>query len=254
MSTESRLRLRRRLLLFSAPVVVVLLLAVLKLSSVVIAGDSAGSHFAERDADALRGDVAVLSFLNVVQPEKAHFAAGDLAVLDDRLEDADGQFSAALARTEPAALLPRSDQPRIRQGDNRRPGGGSLRRRFGARLVPQRAGHRRRCSRRVLHGQYRRRRAAQGPARWRGCPTEREDRCGARSVPSSTAPTAPTGWCRTPAAAGLDDHHHAAGRPVATQPGGGRSVRPVAADPAGCGGGAERSLARARTAWSSRRR
>jgi hypothetical protein len=97
---------RTRLLLFSAPVAVVLLLAVLKLTSVVIAGESAGSHFADRDADALRGDVAVLSFLNVVQPEKAAFAAGDLAVLDDRLEDADRQFSAALALTEPSESCP----------------------------------------------------------------------------------------------------------------------------------------------------
>jgi hypothetical protein len=84
----------------------VLLLAVLKLASVVIAGDSARSHFAERDADALRGDVAVLNFLNVVQPDKAFFAAGDLAVLNDRLEDADRQFAAALALTDPSRSCP----------------------------------------------------------------------------------------------------------------------------------------------------
>ena len=53
------------------------------------------------------GDVAALNVVNVVEPEKAYFAAGTLAVLGDRLDDADMQFSAALARTDPA----RSVQP-----------------------------------------------------------------------------------------------------------------------------------------------
>jgi hypothetical protein len=101
-----RTRLRRRLLLFSAPVAVVLLLVVVKLWSVVIAGGSAATDFAERDADALRGDVAALNVLNVVEPEKAFFAAGDLAVLDGRLDDADRRFTAALERTEPARSCP----------------------------------------------------------------------------------------------------------------------------------------------------
>ncbi|MET0476070.1 MAG: hypothetical protein ABW001_15670 [Mycobacterium sp.] len=106
MTPPPRIRLRRRLLLFSAPVAVVLLIAAIKLWSVVIAGGSAASDFAARDADALRGDVAVLNVLNVIQPENALFASGDLAVLDGRLEDADRQFSAALARTEPARSCP----------------------------------------------------------------------------------------------------------------------------------------------------
>jgi hypothetical protein len=97
---------RTRLLLFSAPVAVVLLIVLVKLWSVVIAGGSAGTDFAERDADALRGDVAALNVLNVVEPEKALFAAGDLAVLDGRLDDADRQFSAALERTEPVRSCP----------------------------------------------------------------------------------------------------------------------------------------------------
>jgi hypothetical protein len=97
---------RTRLLLFSAPVAVVLLVLLVKLWSVVIAGGSATRDFAERDADALRGDVAALNVLNVVEPEKALFAAGDLAVLDGRLDDADRQFSAALERTEPARSCP----------------------------------------------------------------------------------------------------------------------------------------------------
>ncbi|MGH3639201.1 MAG: hypothetical protein ACRDUX_09250 [Mycobacterium sp.] len=97
---------RTRLLLFSAPVAVVLLIVLVKLWSVVIAGGSATRDFAERNADALRGDVAALNVLNVVEPEKAFFAAGSLAVLDGRLDDADRQFSAALERTEPARSCP----------------------------------------------------------------------------------------------------------------------------------------------------
>lgn len=95
----SRLRLRRRLLLFSAPVVVAALLAAAKLISVVVGGNSAVTNFADRDADALRSDVAVLGLLNITEPEKAPFAAGTLAVLDERLADADARFSEALART-----------------------------------------------------------------------------------------------------------------------------------------------------------
>ncbi|MDT5190951.1 MAG: hypothetical protein QOI28_3202 [Mycobacterium sp.] len=101
-SGPPRLRLRRRLLVFSAPVAVLLVVALLKLCSVVITGGSAASDFARRDAGALRTEVATLNVLNVVEPAKAFFAAGDLAVLDGRLEDADTQFSEALARSGPA--------------------------------------------------------------------------------------------------------------------------------------------------------
>jgi hypothetical protein len=98
----SRLRLRRRLLLFSAPIALLLVIVLLKLSSVVIAGGLAASDFAQKDTGALRTEVATVNALNVVEPAKAFFAAGDLAVLDGRLEDADAQFSEALARTGPA--------------------------------------------------------------------------------------------------------------------------------------------------------
>lgn len=99
-------RLRRRLLACSAPIAIVLLLTLVKLCSVAVAGDSAASDFAERDAGALRGDVAALNVVNVVEPEKAYFAAGTLAMLGDRLDDADMQFSAALARTDLARSCP----------------------------------------------------------------------------------------------------------------------------------------------------
>ncbi len=101
-----RSRLRRRLLVFSAPVAVLIVVAILKLSSVVIAGGLAASNFAERDAGALRGNVAMLNVLNVVEPAKASFAAGGLAVLDNRLDDADREFSAALARSAGAESCP----------------------------------------------------------------------------------------------------------------------------------------------------
>jgi hypothetical protein len=98
----ARLRLRRRLLVFSAPVVLLLVVVIVKSLSVVIAGDSAASAFTERDNAGLRRAVDSLTVLNVIEPAKAYFAAGGLAVLDNRLEEADRQFSESLARTEPA--------------------------------------------------------------------------------------------------------------------------------------------------------
>lgn len=116
----SRLRLRRRLLLFSAPVTLAVLAIAVKLISAVVAGESAVSNFAQRDADGLRGDVAVMSRLNIVEPAKAPFAAGTLAVLDDRLADADAHFSESLRRTAPdqsCPVLVNLELVRERQGD-----------------------------------------------------------------------------------------------------------------------------------------
>lgn len=101
-SGSARVRLRRRLLVFSAPIALLLVVVIVKSISVVIAGDSAASAYAERDNDALRRAVDSLTVLNVIEPARAHFAAGSLAVLDNRLEEADRQFSESLARTEPA--------------------------------------------------------------------------------------------------------------------------------------------------------
>ena len=115
-----RTRLRRRLLIASAPVVLVALLAAAKLISVVLAGHSAVAGFAARDSDALRGAVATMQWLNVVEPAKAPFAAGTLAVLENRLADADTQFSTALQRTPPAQQCPvlvNLELVRERQGD-----------------------------------------------------------------------------------------------------------------------------------------
>lgn len=116
----SRFRLRRRLLLFSAPVVLAVLAIALKLIATVLAGNSAVSNFADRDPDALRTDVAVMNLLDIVEPAKAPFAAGTLAVLDDRLADADAHFSEALSRTAPGDLCPglvNLELVRERQGD-----------------------------------------------------------------------------------------------------------------------------------------
>ncbi|OBB97414.1 hypothetical protein [Mycobacterium sp. 852002-40037_SCH5390672] len=101
-----RLRLRRRLLIYSAPLTVVALLVIVKLVSVVVAGNSAVSSFTRGDGNAVRTDAAVLGVVNVVEPANAPFAAGAAAVLDGRLEDADAQFSAALARTDAARSCP----------------------------------------------------------------------------------------------------------------------------------------------------
>ena len=94
--------MRRRLLVFSAPFALLLIVAIVKSLSVVIAGDSAVSAYPQRDNGALRRAVDSLTVLNVVEPAKAPFAAGGLAVLDNRLAEADRQFSESLSRTEPA--------------------------------------------------------------------------------------------------------------------------------------------------------
>jgi len=102
----SRLRLRRRLLLFSAPVAVIALVVAVKMISVVVAGHSAASHFAQGAATSMRGDVATLRVVNIIEPEKVFFAEGALAVLEGRLDDADAQFSQALSRTDLAQSCP----------------------------------------------------------------------------------------------------------------------------------------------------
>ena len=96
----ARLRLRRRLLLYSTPVGVVALLTAVKLFSVVLAGNSAVAAYAHGDGARVRQNAAVLGVLNVVDPAKAPFAAGVAAVLENRPEDADRDFTTALARSE----------------------------------------------------------------------------------------------------------------------------------------------------------
>ena len=102
----ARLRLRRRLLIHSAPLTLLVVLVVVKLISVVVAGDSAASAFGRGDGGTVRDDAAVLGVANVIEPAKAPFAAGAAAVLDGRLDEADGDFTAALARTDAAASCP----------------------------------------------------------------------------------------------------------------------------------------------------
>lgn len=93
---------RRRLLVYSAPVALVLAIAVVKLLSVVVIGNSAATSFTDRDTEALAREVARLQVLDVVQPGKANFAAGALAVLEDRLADADRNFAEAVERLDTA--------------------------------------------------------------------------------------------------------------------------------------------------------
>ncbi|PRC43253.1 hypothetical protein C6A85_000000106275, partial [Mycobacterium sp. ITM-2017-0098] len=90
----------RRLIVASAlPALIAVLLAV-KLISVVVVGDSAQRHFDADDVSGLRDDVSLLRILNVAEPANAAFAAGGLGVLEDRLDEADAQFSAVLNRTD----------------------------------------------------------------------------------------------------------------------------------------------------------
>ena len=89
---------RRRLLMYSAPVALVLVIAIAKLLSVVLIGNSTAASFTDRDTEALRSEVGRLQVLNVVEPGKASFAAGALAVLEGRLVDADQNFADAVDR------------------------------------------------------------------------------------------------------------------------------------------------------------
>jgi hypothetical protein len=102
----ARLRLRRQLLMYSAPLTAAALLIIVKLVSVVIAGNSAVTSFSHGDGGAVKVDAAVLGVANVVQPAKAPFAAGIAAVLEGRLEEGDTDFSAALARSGSARSCP----------------------------------------------------------------------------------------------------------------------------------------------------
>lgn len=106
MHRPARLRLRRRLLIYSSPLTVAALLVIVKLISVVVAGNSAGTSFDHGDPRAVQADAGVLGIANVIEPAKAWFAAGAAAVLDGRLDDADFQFSAALARTDASGSCP----------------------------------------------------------------------------------------------------------------------------------------------------
>ncbi len=116
----ARLTLRRRLLAFSAPVMVIALIAAAKMISVVVAGNSAVANFRDRDIEALQRNTATLNAINVVEPAKAPFAAGTLAVLQNRLQDADAQFSKALSLTaaeQSCPVLVNLQLVRERQGD-----------------------------------------------------------------------------------------------------------------------------------------
>lgn len=99
--TPARVRLRRRLLLMSAPVTLAALVLAAKLISVVLVGGSAQEHFAAGEVGALRDDVSALSLLDIVEPATTAFAAGTLAVREERLDDADARFSEALAGAGP---------------------------------------------------------------------------------------------------------------------------------------------------------
>jgi hypothetical protein len=105
-TTPGRTRLRRRLSIYSAPLTAVLVLTIIKLISVVVAGNSAVSSFARGDGRAITIDATVLGVANVVEPANAPFAAGVAAVLSGRLDEADAQFSAALSRSEVSRSCP----------------------------------------------------------------------------------------------------------------------------------------------------
>lgn len=86
---------RRRLLLWSAPVALLLVAVIVAVTTWVVASRSAAAAYAEGDVESLRTDVSILSILDVVDPEGSALAAGGLAVLDGRLDEAERQFATA---------------------------------------------------------------------------------------------------------------------------------------------------------------
>lgn len=101
-SGPTRLRRRRRLLLLSAPLALIIAVVIAKAVAVVVAGNVAVSAYIDGDRGKLRTAVGSLNVLNVVEPAKTFFAAGALAVLDNRLVEADRLFSESLARSDSA--------------------------------------------------------------------------------------------------------------------------------------------------------
>lgn len=96
-SGSTRLRLRRRLMVSAVPVALLLLIAIGKIVSTMITGQAAVSNYTRHDIDALHDNVATLETLNIIEPGEVSFIAGDLAVLEGRLDDAELQFHAALS-------------------------------------------------------------------------------------------------------------------------------------------------------------
>lgn len=116
----ARLRRRRRLMLLSALPAALALAVAGALISVVVAGRSAQENYASGAVGALADDVAVLQRFGVIQPASNHFAAGALAVLQDRLADADAEFSESLGHTTADRSCPvrvNLELVRERQGD-----------------------------------------------------------------------------------------------------------------------------------------
>jgi hypothetical protein len=91
---------------YSAPIAIIVIVIAVKTFSVVIAGNNAQAAYSSRDKDALQTAVSILGAFNVIEPAKAPFAAGAEAVLDDRLTDADRQFSASIRQISTAESCP----------------------------------------------------------------------------------------------------------------------------------------------------
>lgn len=95
-SRTDKARLRRRLLIWSAPVALVLLAVLVAVTTTIVTSRWAATDFANRDSDALRRDVAILDVAGVVAPGRADVAAGSLAVLDGKLDEAERHFADAV--------------------------------------------------------------------------------------------------------------------------------------------------------------
>jgi hypothetical protein len=144
-SGPRRLRLRRKLLAVSAPFAFIIVIGIAKTVSVLVAGSYAQSAYASRDSATLETAVSILEMFNIIEPAKASFAAGTLAVLEDRLSDADAEFSKSLLHVASAESCPaRVDLALVREAMGDRAAatfelGAAVDRYFHARLIVEQA-------------------------------------------------------------------------------------------------------------------
>ncbi|GAA4396274.1 hypothetical protein [Tsukamurella soli] len=113
----TRLRLRRRLLVVSTPFAVLAVSVAVVLVTVTVASRSAVGDFERHDVEALRGDIAAMHRFGVVDTATVSVASGDLAVLEGRIDDADGAFTAALRRSDTCATRVDLEVVEETQGD-----------------------------------------------------------------------------------------------------------------------------------------
>lgn len=95
-SGPTRLRQRRHLLTYSIPVILALLWCSGRIITITVAGNDTVDAFTRHDIGQLQASIDTIDTWNLVQPNKLPFAQGALAVLQNRLDDAEQRYQQAL--------------------------------------------------------------------------------------------------------------------------------------------------------------